>query len=67
MSESSKLGADFLRDKTVFITGATGFLGLALVVKILLDAPCGRLFLLVRGGEKYVADRAWQFLLLVNC
>lgn len=34
------------------MTGATGFLGFALVVKILRDAPCSRLFLLVRGGEE---------------
>ena len=52
MSVRSKLCANFLRVKTILIAGTTGFLGLALVVKILQDAPCGKLFLLVRGGEK---------------
>ena len=42
----------FFENNAIFITGATGFLGFALVVKILRDTPCSRLFLLVRGGEE---------------
>lgn len=42
----------FFQDQCVFLTGATGFLGFAVVVKILCAAPCHRLLLLVRGGEQ---------------
>ena len=47
-----------LRDKTILVTGATGFLGLALLLKLLSDAPCHKLYLLVRGGKEYVHIRA---------
>ena len=43
---------EYFRDKYIFITGATGFLGLALVVKLLYETDCQRLTLLVRGGEE---------------
>lgn len=49
-----RINLEDIEDKTIFLTGATGFLGLALVVKIIRDAPCKRLFLLVRGGERCV-------------
>ena len=52
MATNSRPSARFFQNQTIFITGATGFLGFALVVKILRDAPCSRLFLLVRGGEE---------------
>ena len=41
--------------RTVFVTGATGFLGLALVVKLLRELPCQRVYLLVRHRERYVS------------
>ena len=50
----------FWQDKTIFVTGATGFLGLALVIKIIRDAPCERLFLLVRGGKRCVTDKDYR-------
>ena len=44
--------AEYFREKCIFITGATGFLGLALVVKLLYETDCRQLTLLVRGGEE---------------
>src|SRR5690606_2039861 len=40
-----------LQRKHLFITGATGFLGLALVEKLLRHVPDCRLTLLVRGAD----------------
>lgn len=37
-----------LKDKNIFITGATGFVGKALVEKLLRSVPIGKIFLLVR-------------------
>lgn len=49
---------DFYADKTLLITGATGFLGKALVEKILRALPkVRRLYLLVRG--KRLPDGSW--------
>ncbi|HET7478938.1 MAG TPA: HAD-IB family hydrolase [Rubrobacteraceae bacterium] len=47
------------RGKTIFLTGGTGFLGTALVEKILRSLPdLGRLYLLIRSSrEKSAADR----------
>lgn len=36
--------------KIVFLTGATGMLGTALLVKVTLDTTIARLYVLVRGG-----------------
>lgn len=45
--------ADFLRGKTLFITGSTGFVAKGLVEKILSCAPeVGRLYLLIRSRRR---------------
>ncbi|KAG5252648.1 fatty acyl-CoA reductase [Salix suchowensis] len=47
---------EFLQGKSYFITGATGFLGKALVEKMLRGVPeVGRLFLLIKGKDKEAA------------
>lgn len=44
---------EFLQGKNYFITGATGFLGKALVEKMLRGIPdVGKLFLLIKGKDK---------------
>lgn len=41
--------ADFYRNKNIFITGGTGFLGIALIEKILRSTPdVGSIYLLMR-------------------
>lgn len=45
---------DFFEDQSIFLTGGTGFVGLALSLKILTSTHCRHLWLLVRGGEGYV-------------
>lgn len=53
-NKMSSPAENYFRDQCIFLTGATGFLGLAVVVKILCSVPCRQLLLLVRGGEQYV-------------
>lgn len=48
---------DYFRDQSIFLTGGTGFLGLALIVKTLTTTQCRHLWLLVRGGEQYVPSK----------
>ena len=56
----------FFRDKVILITGATGFLGMPLVAKILTDLPdVKRLYLLIRSrtesnGEVCTAEDRLQ-------
>lgn len=46
--------SDFLKDKTVFITGATGFLGQPLVEKILWSTPgVRRVYVLIRPKRQF--------------
>ena len=40
--------------KVLFITGASGFLGTALVYRIISQAPVAHLYLLCRDGLPYV-------------
>lgn len=48
---------DFLRDKTVFLTGGFGFIGKLLVQK-LLECDVKRIYMMVRGKKgKSVEDR----------
>ena len=49
--------ADQLAGKRIFITGATGFLGTALVERILRVIPDAEVHLLVRPGRRTTADR----------
>ena len=50
--------AGFLRGKTIFITGATGFLGKPLVAKILTEAPdVDKIYLLIRSKKGYDAQQ----------
>ncbi|KAG0487988.1 hypothetical protein HPP92_006799 [Vanilla planifolia] len=49
---------EFLRDKTIFVTGSTGFLGKIFVEKVLRVQPnVKKLFLLVRADDAEVAKR----------
>jgi fatty acyl-CoA reductase len=50
---------DFFRGKDIFITGATGFLGMALIEKLLRVCPdVGTIYILVRPKKgKEVSDR----------
>lgn len=63
MLAMSEVG-EFYRDKTVLITGATGFMGKVLVEKLLRSCPSvGRVFLLLRPkGSKTVQDRLQELL-----
>lgn len=41
--------ADFYKNKNIFITGGTGFLGIALIEKLLRQTPdIGKIYLLMR-------------------
>jgi fatty acyl-CoA reductase len=52
------------RDKSILLTGGTGFLGTALVEKILFSLPeLGRLYLLVRASREKGADRRFEEML----
>ena len=48
------VSTDYFRDQSLFLTGGTGFLGLALTLRTLTTTQCRHLCLLVRGGEEYV-------------
>lgn len=39
------------KDQTCLLTGGTGMLGTALIVKLLLDTQIRRIYLIVRGGK----------------
>lgn len=45
---------DYFEGQSIFLTGGTGFVGLALTLKVLTSTQCRCLCLLVRGGEGYV-------------
>ncbi|CAK1362719.1 uncharacterized protein RHO25_007028 [Cercospora beticola] len=53
---------DALHGKVVFLTGATGMLGIALVVKMTLDTTIDRTYVLVRGGSERFWTRMRQYL-----
>lgn len=41
---------DYYNDKTIFITGGTGFLGTAVVYRLLTQTSVSRVYMLCRGG-----------------
>ena len=43
-----------LDGKTCFITGASGFLGTALVCRLILSSDVNHIYALCRGGTEYV-------------
>lgn len=50
--------ASFLRGRTLFVTGATGFLAKVMIEKILREQPdVRRIYLLVRGGSQERAEQ----------
>ena len=46
-----------LRGRRVLLTGATGFLGTALLERLLVDIPLGRIDVLIRGNAEARAER----------
>lgn len=45
---------EYYSEKVVFITGGSGFLGTALVTRIVSRAPVAHIYVLCRGGLQYV-------------
>lgn len=50
--------AEQLAGKRIAITGSTGFVGTALVERLLRSVPDCQLVLLIRGGKRGAAERA---------
>ncbi|KAK5998740.1 hypothetical protein PT974_01122 [Cladobotryum mycophilum] len=48
----------FYDDRSVFVTGGTGMVGMVYLSRLALDTPVKRVYVLVRGGE----DRFWDFI-----
>ncbi|KAK4385235.1 Fatty acyl-CoA reductase 6, chloroplastic [Sesamum angolense] len=46
---------DFFQGKNIFITGATGFLGKALVEKLLRSTAVGKIYVLIKAKDKAAA------------
>ncbi|KAF9888458.1 hypothetical protein FE257_008565 [Aspergillus nanangensis] len=42
---------DWYRDKNIFLTGGSGFVGTALVYRLVTEVPVGHIYILCRGGE----------------
>ena len=57
MLEKSRMIADSLSGRKIAITGSTGFVGTALVERLLRSAPGCELFLIIRGGRRGAASR----------
>ena len=49
--------AESLSGRKIAITGSTGFVGTALVERLLRSAPGCELFLIIRGGRRGAASR----------
>jgi HAD superfamily hydrolase (TIGR01490 family) len=62
------LTKDYLKNKKIAITGATGFLGTALVERLLTLSDTCELYLLVRPGQKVTAtDRVLKEIIKNDC
>jgi len=55
--------AEFYKDKTVFITGATGFMGKVLVEKLLRSTSVARIYLLIRPKKGVLTQQRLAVLL----
>ncbi|MGC8464691.1 MAG: HAD-IB family hydrolase [Acidimicrobiales bacterium] len=55
-----------LADKTVFLTGGTGFVGTALIERVLHDLPTTKLVLLIRPGRRASAAARFEREILKN-
>jgi uncharacterized protein YbjT (DUF2867 family) len=54
MENTHQFETSYYQGRNVFLTGATGFVGCALLSKLILSTQCEKVVALVRGGEKYV-------------
>jgi thioester reductase-like protein len=45
---------EFYNDKVIFLTGGTGFVGTTILYRLFTQATPRRVFVLTRGGHKYV-------------
>ena len=58
MSSENSPVKDFYDEKNIFVTGATGFLGIALVEKLLRSCNVGTIYLLMRPKRgKDISER----------
>jgi HAD superfamily hydrolase (TIGR01490 family) len=68
MVDSLAVIAEALAGKRIFVTGSTGFLGTALVEKLLRSVPDAELLLLVRPGRRStIEQRAAKEIFANNC
>lgn len=47
---------DYYHDKTLFITGGTGFIGTTVLYRLLTQASPKHIYVLCRGGYEYVPE-----------
>lgn len=66
MIQGAALIAERLSGKKIFITGSTGFLGTAIVEKLLRSVPDCQLYLLIRPGRRSTAESRVQKEILKN-
>lgn len=56
MSENISEIREFYRDKTIFLTGGTGFIGQIIIEKLLRSCDVKEIYLLIREKK----DKSWQ-------
>lgn len=49
---------EYFNEKSILVTGGSGFLGTALVYRLLTSTSTARIYLVCRGGGKYVLCKA---------
>ncbi len=67
MVENDAVIREYLSGKRIFITGSTGFVGTALVERLLRTVPDCELALLVRPGRRGATDRVRREILKNDC